>query len=81
MRDASELARHGIPAVILLPRGLASLAREQAEFLGLPDLPLAILDRPLYGRSAAALTADAAAQGELLRAALSAETAGRAPSP
>ncbi|MCL6646983.1 MAG: hypothetical protein K6U89_01440 [Chloroflexi bacterium] len=67
--------------MILLPRGLASLAREQAEFLGLPDLPLAILDRPLYGRSAAALTADAAAQGELLRAALSAETAGRAPSP
>ncbi|MFN8535807.1 MAG: hypothetical protein U0556_19895 [Dehalococcoidia bacterium] len=70
MRDSIELAKRGVPAVILVPAGLVELAQEKADFLGLPDLPLAVLERSLYGRASAEIAADALALGETIRRAL-----------
>jgi hypothetical protein len=70
LRDSSELAKRGVPAVVVVPRGLAELARQQAEFLGIPDFPLAIVEQSMYGRPLETLTADAAALAPVFRAAL-----------
>jgi hypothetical protein len=48
VRDGIELAKLDIPSVILIPRGLVPLATDKAKYLGLPDLPLAILETSLY---------------------------------
>ena len=75
MRDGIALAKRDLPAIILVPRGLVELARDKADFLGLPDFPLAVLERSLYGRTREEIAADALALGPAIRRALSAEEA------
>jgi hypothetical protein len=74
VRDGIALGQRAVPAVVLLPRGLATLARDQAVFLGVPDFPLAIIERSLYGRARDEIVAAARALGPTIRRALSAET-------
>ncbi|GIW06020.1 MAG: hypothetical protein KatS3mg060_0825 [Dehalococcoidia bacterium] len=74
MRDGIALAKRDIPAVVILPRGLLELAREKAAFLGIPDFPLVVIERSLYGRSREAIAADALALGPAIRRALSADS-------
>jgi hypothetical protein len=49
VRDGIELAKRGVPSIVILPEGLVPAAVDKARVYGLPDLPLAILDRSLYG--------------------------------
>lgn len=50
MRDGIELAKLNIPCIVLAPDALTPLAREKALLFGLPDFPLAVLTKSLFGR-------------------------------
>ncbi|MCS6800950.1 MAG: hypothetical protein RMM58_03930 [Chloroflexota bacterium] len=73
MRDGIALGKRALPVIVLLPRGLLGLARDQAAFLGVPDFPLAGIERSLYGCSREEIVAAALALGPVIRRALNAE--------
>ena len=46
-----ELEKQGIPTVTICTEAFVELARTEAKNLGLPDLPLAIVQHPMGGLS------------------------------
>ncbi len=46
-----ELEKKGIPTATICTDIFASLAREEAETLGIPELPIVIIPHPLGGES------------------------------
>lgn len=74
MRDGIALSKRTVPAVVILPRGLVGLARDQAAFLGMPDVPLAIIERSLYGLARDEIVAEARALSPTIRRVLSADS-------
>jgi hypothetical protein len=46
MHDAVALERRGVPAVVVAHDSFAYAARTQANVMGLPDLPVAVMPRP-----------------------------------
>jgi len=46
-----ELARRGIPAIVVCSAPFAHLAKTQARIFGVPDLPMVVIPHPLGGLS------------------------------
>jgi hypothetical protein len=47
MHDSYQLEKRGVPSVTLSHANFEAAARAHARVLGLPDLPLAVMPRPL----------------------------------
>ncbi len=46
-----ELAKRGLPAVVICSEPFVALAKAQARVFGAPDLPLVVIPHPLGGLS------------------------------
>jgi hypothetical protein len=61
VRDAVAAEAHGLPVLLLVTRGVATLARETARVNGLPNLNVLAVDRGLVGLSRAEIAEAAGA--------------------
>jgi hypothetical protein len=51
IHDSVELEKKGVPTVTICTTAFERLGRGEARTLGMPDLPLAIVDHPFAGES------------------------------